>query len=113
MNDAAVTANTLRRHGADASAVNVPASAVESLELDLDVGVRLHVDAVDEPDPVRVVLHDHRAGARAIAEEPDTAHQRAVGDTGRREDDVVARRQILRAVDLLEVADPHRAAALL
>src|SRR4029079_6212556 len=37
----------------------------------------------------------------------------AVGDAGGGEDDAVARREILRAVDLLRIGDPHRAAALL
>src|SRR3954463_13797760 len=151
MNDAAVTANTLRRHGADAGTApagnggdggngfntetrsngdetatsNVTPSrgttargrgqraAGPRLELDFDVRVGPDVDAVDEPDAVRVVLHDHRVGAGAVAEEADAAHQRAVGDAGRGENDVPAGREILGAVDALEVGDPHRAAARL
>src|SRR5262245_60215986 len=85
----------------------------QSSETYLHVGVRRDVDAVDETDAVRFVLHDHRAGPRAVAEKADAAHQRAVGDAGGREDDAVARREILRAVHLLEISDAHRAAALL
>ena len=65
-------------------------------EMDLHVRGRRDVDAVDEPDPVRLVLHDHRAGADAVAEEADAAHQRAVGDAGRRKDDASPRREVLR-----------------
>ena len=54
-----------------------------------------------------------RARADAVAEEAHAAHQRAVGDAGRREDDARAGREILRSVDLLEVGDAHRPAALL
>src|SRR4029453_16628838 len=83
------------------------------LEANFDIRRGRDVDAVDEPDAVRIVLHDHGAGANAVAEEPDAFHQRAVGHAGGGEDDAVAGRQILRRVDLLEVADPHRAASFL
>ena len=52
-------------------------------------------------------------GPGAVAEEAHALHQRAVGDAGRGEDDVLARREILRLVDPLEVGDAHGAAALL
>ena len=73
--------------------------------MDLDVCGRCDVNAVDEPDPVRLVLHDHRARADAVAEEPDAAHQRAVGDAGRREDDAAcpARRSFERYTFLKSV----------
>ncbi len=58
-------------------------------------------------------LHHQRRRADAVAEEADALHQRALGDAGGREDDVLARREILRPVDPLEVGDAHRAAALL
>src|SRR2546422_7035923 len=103
MNEAAVTAYTFRRH---------PSSRATS-EMNLDVGRPRDVDAVDEPDAVRIVLHDHRAGADAVAEEPNTFHQRAVGHAGGRKDNAVARREILRCVDLPEIGDPHRAAPCL
>src|SRR6476620_6985509 len=97
---AAVTAKTLRCHasGRGASARAAPALVLmpAGSESDLHVGILRDVNAVDEPDPMRAVLHDHRACTRAVAEEPDAAHQRAVGDAGRREDDVLAGRQILR-----------------
>src|SRR5258708_37916287 len=68
------------------------------------------VNAVDEPDLVRAVPHDHGARADPVAGEPDAAHQRPVGDAGRGDDDVLARREAFRAVDLLEVGHTHRAA---
>src|SRR6185503_19299399 len=83
-----------------------------SSEMYLDVLGGRDVNAVDEPDLVRLVLHDHRTGADAVAEEANAPHQRAVGDAGRREDDVLAGGEVRGAVDLLDVSDPHRAAAL-
>src|SRR5712692_4345638 len=84
---------------------------MQSSESDLHVLRVGDVDAVHEPDLVRLVLHDHRAGARAVAEEPDAAHQRAVGDAGGGEDDALAWRQIARAVNPREILDAHRTAA--
>src|SRR5919197_5045968 len=121
---AAVTAYTLRCHrsrealaclaGCSAlEAVEAPAMTRRASEPNLHVGVVRDVNAVDEPDPVGIVLHDHRARASAIAEESHAAHQRAVGHAGRGEDDAPAGREIAGAIDLLEVGDPHRAAALL
>src|SRR5258706_14013695 len=81
--------------------------------MDLNVVRPRDVDAVDEPDAVRIVLHDHGACANAVTEESDAFHQRPIRDAGCGEDDALARRQILRAVDFLEIGDPHRAAALL
>src|SRR3954453_3957745 len=112
---AAVTAKTLRCHASGRGATALAPAVVlmrTGSESDLHVGILRDVNAVDEPDAVRLVLHDHRTGARAVAEKADAAHQRAVGDTGRREDDVFAGREILRPVDALEVLDAHRAAAL-
>src|SRR3954463_16092271 len=110
---AAVTAKTLRCHasgrGASALAPAVVLMRTGS-ESDLHVGILRDVNAVDEPDAVRLVLPDHRAGARPVAEEPDAAHQRAVGDAGRREDNVFAGREILRSIDAFEVLDAHCAA---
>src|SRR2546421_3327308 len=82
-------------------------------ETNLHVLRRRHVNAVDEADAVRVVLHDDGARADSVAEEPDTLHQRPFRDAGGGEDDVVARREIPRLVDLLEIGDAHGAAALL
>src|SRR3990172_1765565 len=48
-------------------------------ESHLHVGSRIHVDAVDEPDAVRMRLHDQRTGPDAVAEEPHAPHQVAVG----------------------------------
>src|SRR4051794_14575438 len=112
---AAVTAKTLRCHASGRGATALAPAVVlmrTGLESDLHVGILRDVNAVDEPDAVRLVLHDHRTGARAVAEEADAAHQRAVGDAGRREDDAFAGREIPRSVDPLEILDAHRAAAL-
>src|ERR1700674_459051 len=65
-------------------------------EVDLHISRRRDMDAVDEPDAVRIVLHDHRARPGAVSEESDPLHQRTVGDAGRGENDPLARREILR-----------------
>src|SRR3954462_11070574 len=112
---AAVTAKTLRCHASGGRATALAPAAVlmrTGSGSDLHVGILRDVNAVDEPDAVRLVLHDHRTGARAVAEKADAAHQRAVGHAGRRADDVFAGREMLRPVDALEVLDAHRAAAL-
>src|SRR5687767_4494147 len=82
------------------------------LKPDLDGAFRLggHVDAVDETHPPRMRLHHQRHGPGAVAEEAHALHQRAVGDAGRGEDDVLARGEIPRLVDPLEVGDAHGAA---
>src|SRR5258706_11922610 len=117
MNDAAVTAYTLRRHASDETVpvAGGPGATVlgatvlgatvllGTSEMYLDVRRLSDVDAVDEPDAVRVVLHDHRAGADAVSEEPHALHQRAVRHPGGGKDDVLPRRQIRRPVDLLDI----------
>src|SRR5262245_32287232 len=75
----------------------------ESNISDVAVLACLHVDAVDEANTMRVRLHHQRRRANAVAEEADTLHDRAIGHAGRGEDDVLARGQILRAVDPLDV----------
>src|SRR5262245_60754129 len=72
----------------------------------------LDVDRVDEANTRRVALHDDRAGTHAVPEEADAAHQGTVGDAGRGENDPLARRELLRGVDLAGLA-PHGAATLL
>src|SRR5688500_6243777 len=104
---AAVTATRLTRQ-----LVMTGRRKVRWLEPDLDHPGLLDVDGVDEPDARGVALHDDRAGARAVAKEAHTLHQRAVGDAGRREDDVAARREIPGRVNTLEVRDAHRPAAV-
>ena len=56
-----------------------------------------HVDRVDEPDLLRLVGHHERVGPRAAAEEPDALEQVARGHAGRREDEVLAGREVLGA----------------
>src|SRR5262249_40417800 len=104
---------TIRRRAWQTTSGRRRRSGAARSEANLHVGFLRHVDAVDEADAVRLVLHDHGAGPRAVAEEADAAHQRAVGDAGRCEDDAVAGREIFRAVDLVEGGNPPRPAALL
>src|SRR3989441_3946320 len=82
------------------------------LEPDLDISRRRDVNAVDESNLMRIVLHDNRARPGAVAEKTDAAHQRAVGDAGGGKDDLLARGEFLRAIDFLEVGNPHRATPL-
>ena len=58
-----------------------------------------HVDRVDEADLLGLVGHHQRVGPRAAAEEADALEQVAGGDAGRGEDEVLAGRQVLGAVD--------------
>src|SRR3954447_11976062 len=69
------------------------------------------MDRIDETDPRRMTLHDQRAGPDTVAEEADAFHQRPVRHPGGGEDDVLAAREILRAVHFLEIGNAHRAAA--
>src|SRR3989442_15754043 len=71
------------------------------------------MNAVDEPDLMRIVLHDHRTGSDAVAEESYALHQRSVGDAGGGENHAGAWREILGSVNPLEIGDAHRAATLL
>src|SRR5688572_15564988 len=70
-----------------------------------------HVNGVDEPDHVRRALHDNRARADAVPEEPHALHQRAVRYAGGYESHRLARREIRGRVDPLDVGDAHRAAS--
>src|SRR3954453_15022305 len=64
------------------------------LESDPDHPGLLDVDGVDEADPWGIALHDERAGAGPVSEEPDAAHQCAVGDAGGGKHNALPRRQI-------------------
>src|SRR5436190_5038772 len=112
MNDAAVTAATFRFHASAAGGAGDARSDSRASEVDLDILCGGDVNAVDKPDLVRIVLHDDRSGAGPVAKETDAAHQRAVGDAGGGKDDALAGREIARPVNLLEVGNPHRPAAL-
>src|SRR5262245_33592939 len=70
------------------------------------------VNAVDEPDLVGIILHDHGTRPHTVAEEPHALHQRALGHARGGKDHARAGREIVRPVDPLEVRDAHRAAAL-
>src|SRR4051812_45449499 len=90
-------------------------SGLHLLEADLRADAalrRVDVDAVDEADPVRVRLHHQRRRPDPVAEEPHPFHQRPVGDAGGGKNDVLTRRQVLRAVDALRIRDSHLLAAL-
>ena len=58
-----------------------------------------HVDRVDEADLLGLVGHHQRMGPCPAAEEADAFEQVAGGHPGRREDEVLARCQVLRPVD--------------
>src|SRR3954452_11411203 len=79
------------------------------LESDPDHPGLFDVNGVDEADAWRVALHDQRARARAVSEEPDAAHQCAVGDAGGGKHNALARRQIRRGVYPSRIR-AHRAA---
>src|SRR3954467_6089372 len=102
---AAVTANRFLRHCVyEGSLISEPHSHSARL---------LDMDGIDETDPRRMALHDQRAGPDTVAEEADPFHQRPVRHPGGGKDDVLAAREILRPVHLLEIGDAHRAAARL
>src|SRR5688572_16900070 len=65
------------------------------------------MDRVYEPHEMWRGGHDERMRPRPFAEETYTAQQRPVGDARRREDEVLARSEVLRPVDPSEVADAH------
>ena len=52
------------------------------------------MDAFHETNLAALARHHNGGSARAVAEETHAFHQRAVGDAGGREDEVVARSQI-------------------
>src|SRR5271166_5668867 len=88
--------------------VGRPARAAEALSLwntDLRIGPLIHMDSLDKPHLALVQLHHQGGGAYAIAEEAHPLEQRPVGDSGGREDDVLARRQVVRGIDTLGVGD--------
>src|SRR6185436_10147133 len=78
-----------------------------SSEADLDVGIVLGVDRVDEPDLMWHGRHDQSVRPRAVSEEPDAAKQGAIRDTRGREDDALARGEVFRPIDPLDVRNPH------
>src|SRR5215475_677856 len=97
MKTAATSVARLRRHRtsarASASGPDVGTCPMTSEADGGVVGVG-DVDRVDEADLSRRGLHHERRGARPVAEESDTLHQGALGDSGRSEDEVTTRREI-------------------
>src|SRR3954471_473799 len=79
------------------------------LESDPDHPGLFDVNGVDEADAWRVALHDQRARARAVSEEPDATHQCAVGDARGGKHNALPRRQIPRGVYPSRIG-AHRAA---
>src|SRR5690349_21360907 len=73
-----------------------------------------HVDGVDEANGLRLVGHHERVRPGPAAEEADTVEQVTIGDARRREDEVIARGEVLGVVDpaLVPVAHPGTALAL-
>src|SRR5688500_133801 len=81
-----------------------------ALEANLHGRSGIDLDAVDEPDAMRMGLHEHRADADAFAEKAYALHQRTVGDAGRCENDVASGGKVFGLEDALHVRDPHRLA---
>src|ERR1700747_2372211 len=108
-----MTAAASARASADGRSASIATRRIQppASEPDLHVLRGGHMNAVDEANTVRVILHDDRTCADAVAEKADALHQRALSDAGGGENDVVPRREILGAIDPLDVFDAHGAAA--
>src|SRR5208337_4194886 len=74
---------------------------------DLCVGTLVNVHGFDKPDLAFVELHYQRRGARPVSKEAHALEQQTVGNSGCREDDVRARRQLVGGINTLGVADNH------
>ena len=70
------------------------------------------VDTIDESNVFRFAGHHHRVRALAGAEETHAAHQRSIGNSGGREDDLLTGREILGVVNFVRIGDAHRLQAL-
>src|SRR5687768_3703244 len=79
------TATRMDPRSGDPDGTKHEAPGTNDLESDPAVFGRGDVNTVDETDLVRLVLHDHGAGAVAVAEEAHPLHQRPVRDAGRSE----------------------------
>src|SRR5829696_3633882 len=93
------------------------ASAATLVGLETDARRALaveHVDGVHEPHGLRLVGHHERVRTGAAAEEPHALEQVARRDPGRREHEILARREVLGSVNatLVAVAHPGAAGAL-
>src|SRR5579885_1300390 len=84
-----------------------PHSEIRNLKSDYRVRAAFDVDGVNEAYVARLGRHDERVGSSARAEEADAAQERAVGDSGRDEDDLLAGREVVRVINLVRVADAH------
>src|SRR6187402_471831 len=71
-----------------------------------------HVDGVDETDLLGPVGHHQRMRARPATEEADALQEVAGRHPGRREHEVLARRQVLGPIDAVFVAVAHPCATL-
>src|SRR6478735_1234716 len=71
-----------------------------------------HVDGVDEADLLGSVGHHQRMGPRPATEEADALEQIAGRHTGGREDEILARGEVLGPVDALLVPMAHPGATL-
>src|ERR1044071_9040 len=76
-------------------------------EADLHVRIALGVDGVDEPDLMWHARHDESVRSSAVSEEAHAPEQRAVRHSRRREDDALAGGEVFRAIDALDVRNPH------
>src|SRR5690606_26464610 len=65
------------------------------------------MDSIDETDALGICRHHDRMGAFSRTKEPYAAKQRTVGYACCGENDLFARRKIVRVVDLVRVGDTH------
>src|SRR5271157_1938315 len=65
------------------------------------------MDGLDKPYLALIQLHHQGCGTHAIAEETHALEQRSVGDSGGREDDVLAWSQVIRRIDTFGIVNAH------
>src|SRR6266496_3795123 len=76
-------------------------------ETHLQIRSFLQVDAFHEAYLAGAQRHDYGRGSGAFAEEAYALHQRAIGDAGSSEDQLLSWRQVFRLVDAALVFDAH------
>src|SRR5579864_7020423 len=76
------------------------------------IGPAIQVNAFHEADLGGAQSHDHGRGSRAFAEESDSPHQRALGNSGGGKDELLAGREVFSLVDPVFVFNAHARDAL-
>src|ERR1700760_2427704 len=84
-----------------------PHSEIRNLKSNYRIWAALDVDGINEAYVARLGRHDERVRAAASAEESHAAKERAVRDSGRDEDHLLAGREGVRVVNLVRVVYPH------